>query len=168
VFDRSVMSEQAKQQLDAYRKGATTNGAHAKRLATTLAGHKVPAMEVVLDAEVAAGHCRRVNEPAVGPGGGATVQPTYYFTDGSVVRLKPSGDARNNWRPSYSLEVKNVGVPASAATEQPDIAFKVDNRGRPVPKDGKEIANPYDNGKYPWQRNRFHMLIILAGHQLAP
>lgn len=74
----------------------------------------------------------------------------------------PGSTAKND-----VVEVKNIGVPTTAATEQPDIAFKVDNRGRAVPKDGKEIANPYSSGKYPWQRDRFHKLIINAGHQLA-
>jgi len=52
-------------------------------------------------------------------------------------------------------------------TEQADIAFKVDSRGRAVPKSGEEIANPYISGKYLWQRDRFNKMIIFAGHQLA-
>jgi hypothetical protein len=171
VFDRSQMSEEAKQQLDAYRKGGSTGGlkegAHAKRLATALPGNTVPAMEGMLDAEVAAGHCKRANEPQPGPTRVPQIQPTYYFHEGSVVRLKPQGDAYNNWQPSFSVEVKNVGVSASAASEQPDIAFKLDNRGRAVPKSPNEIANPYSSGKNVWQRNRFENFITYAGHQLA-
>lgn len=168
VFDRPQMSEGAKRQLDAYRNGGSKDGAHAKRLATALPGNTIPVMEGMLDAEVAAGNCRRADEPTLGPAGIPQLQPTYYFNDGSVIRLKPQGDQHNQWRPSFSVEVKNVGVPAAAATKQPDIAFKVDSRGRAVPKSDKEIANPYGSGKYPWQRNRFDKLIIYAGHQLAP
>lgn len=171
VFDRSQMSEPAKQQLDAYRngsaKGELKDGAHAKRLSTELSGKPASAMERNLDTEVAAGNCRRDNEPTVGPGGAPQLQPTYYFSDGSVIRIKPQGDKFNNWQPSFSVEVKNAGVPATAATEQPDIAFKVDARGRAVPKNEKEIANPYASGKYPWQRNRFDKLVIDAGHRPA-
>jgi hypothetical protein len=172
VFERSQMSDPAKQQLDAYRSGAAkggpTEGAHAQRLATRLPGNTVPAMESMLDAEAAAGTCRRDNERTRGRGGSVQIQPTYYFNDGSVIRLKPEGDGYNGWKPSFSIEVKNSGVPAAATTEQPDIAFKVDARGRAVPKDAKEIANPYGNGKYTWQRDRFDDLIIYAGHQLVP
>jgi hypothetical protein len=167
VFDRAQMSEEAKQQLDTHRSGGSKEGVHAKRLATALPGNTTRAMEAMLDAEVIAGNCRREDEAQLGPAGTTQVQPTYYFNDGSVIRLKPKGDARNNWRSSFSVEVKNVGVSAAMNTEQRDIAFKVDSRGRPVPKDGTEIANPYRSGKYIWQRNRFQQLIIYAGHQLT-
>ena len=171
VFDRSQMSEHAKRQLDAYRKGGATGGvkegAHAQRLSTALSGKTVPVMEGMLDAEVAAGNCRRDDEPTVGRAGATQVQRTYYFNDGSVIRVKPEGDRFNNWQPSFSVEVKNAGVQPAAKTEQPDIAFKVDARGRAVPKDTKEIANPYSSGKHTWQRNRFDKLIIDAGHRLA-
>lgn len=47
------------------------------------------------------------------------------------------------------------------------IAFKLDDRGRPVPKDREHIANPYIDGKFRYQRDVYSQHVLDAGHRLT-
>ncbi|MGE3459674.1 MAG: hypothetical protein AB7O24_31465, partial [Kofleriaceae bacterium] len=167
VFERSAMSEDAKTQLDAYRKGTGRDGGAARRQSTALAGKTFAEMQAILDPDVTAGAAARATEQIKGPPpAGVQTQIAYYYQDGSVIRLKPSGDEFNGWKPSYSIEVKNVHAPPGPS-DPTMIAFKVDDRGRAVPKDPDQIANPYVDGKYVDQRDAYDQHVLDAGHRLA-
>jgi len=60
------------------------------------------------------------------------------------------------------------------ATRLPDpdvpqggVAFKVDKHGRPVPKGGFEILNPYERGRYQHQHGVFEQAVLNESHQEA-
>jgi hypothetical protein len=124
-------------------------------------------MELVLDPAVKSGTTAKTPEQIKGPPpSGKQTQFAYYFADGSVIRLKPSGDEFNGWRPSFSVELKAAGVPGGAS-EPSMIAFKVDQLGRAVPKGPDDIANPYVDGKFVGQRFVYSQHVLNAGHRLA-
>src|SRR6185295_17882210 len=97
----------------AYDAGA--QGGHAKALSPDLAGKTMPEIEAILDADAAANNCvKRVDTSAGKP------MSSYQYRDGTLVRLKPRGDAHES-EPMYSVEVnKHPGTPAST---QDDVAF---------------------------------------------
>ncbi|MGE3458685.1 MAG: DUF4157 domain-containing protein [Kofleriaceae bacterium] len=167
VFERSAMSEDAKAQLDAYRKGTGRDGGAARRQSTALAGKTFAEMQAILDPDVTSGAAARATEQIKGPPPtGAQTQIAYYYQDGSVIRLKPQGDEFNGWQPSYSVEVKTAHAPPGPS-DPTMIAFKVDDRGRAVPKDPDQIANPYVDGKYVDQHDAYDQHVLDAGHRLA-
>ncbi len=168
VFDRSAMSQDAKAQLDAYRQGTAREGAAARRYSSALSGRMAHAeMEGILAPAVQTGTAVRTTEVIKGPPPtGTQMQIAYYFTDGSVIRLKPRGDEFNRWRPSYSVEVKHAG--AAAGPSNPSmIAFKLDELGRAVPKDPDQIANPYVDGRFLEQRSVYDQHVLNSGHRIS-
>jgi hypothetical protein len=121
-------------------------------------------IEAAMDAEAGAGRCTRTPDPLQLPDGTTKPQVVYEYPDGTLVRVKPQGDAFTN-DPMYSVEVENTGV--THATGQQDVAFKVDAEGRPVPKGPDDIANPYDRWRNPAQWNAYQNEVLGAGHQQA-
>jgi hypothetical protein len=78
--------------------------------------------------------------------------------DGSVVRLKPAGDDRRA-RPTVSGEIKLN--PHAADTDQSGIAFKLDGRGRPLPKSRHQLGvRPRDGA----QADTLEKAAMDAGH----
>lgn len=89
-----------------------------------------------MDAEVTAGRATRRDVRLADP---AQLMSIWETSDGGVVRLKPVGDEH---RPGPTLSVEMKTNPAKPDRDPADIAFKLDERGRPVPKNPYELQNP--------------------------
>jgi hypothetical protein len=115
-------------------------GDAARQLAPQLAGKSPAEAKAFLEGEVAQGRATRgpgetVNDPSRKP------QYSYYYPDGTLVRVKPQGDA--NYGPGTNIEVLKTGVTVS--TSQDTVAFKVDAGGQARPKGPSDLKNPYQN-----------------------
>ncbi|MEH1868674.1 MAG: DUF4157 domain-containing protein [Nostoc sp.] len=141
-----------------------TRGGNAKSLSPRLAGRTVAEMIEILDADAAAGRCDKstTNLP-MGKGQPPKPQVSYQYPDGTLVRVKPNGDAFGN-DPKYSVEVTNTTQPA---TGQEDIAFKVSTDGKPVPKGPNDINNPYNKATNSEQFTAYQDVVLEAGHLTA-
>ena len=107
--------------------------------------------------EVAAGRAVETPRPLSDPPQTMTV---WELTDGSVVRLKPKGDGFRKG-PTVSGEIKlNPSIPDSAA-QIGGIAFKLDNQGRPIPKDTGQLRAL---SKHHEQARRIERMSMDAGH----
>jgi hypothetical protein len=149
------LSEADKRALVDYQSGK--KGGAAERLSPDLNGKPLADVLATLDAEVSAGHATKVETTL--PNG--KPQSVYQFPDGTIIRVKPSGDAFVA-DPSYSVEVTTDGV--VNPTGQEGIAFKIGPDGKPVPKGPDTVPNPYDKGKNKTQFEAFFERIINAGH----
>jgi hypothetical protein len=140
---------------------AGTQGQNAKAVSLRLAGKTVAEMQAILDAEAAAGKCGPAVASTLGNG---KPQVSYLYNDGTLVRLKPLGDAFGD-DPTYSVEVtKQPGGPAG---DQGDVAFKVGADGKPVPKGPSDVNNPYDKGTNPDQNKAYETEVMEQGHLKA-
>lgn len=143
---------------EAYEAGET--GAKSKYYAKALGGKKGSEMATMLDAdaEVVAGRATRTD----GVLGEGKPQWMWVFADGSVIRVKPEGDAFKDV-PMFAVEVQN----GSGAGGQAGIAFKVDDAANPVPKGPGNMSNPYHRGNHGSQHGAFFDCLIDAGHRQA-
>ena len=139
---------------------AGTQGQAAKTLSPQLAGKTVPEMEQLLEADVAAGKSTRLPDSVTA----GKPQQSWQYPDGTLVRVKPKGDAFGD-DPTYSIEVnKQKGGPSA---NQDDVAFKVGEDGKPVPKGPGDIDNPYAKGINPAQHKAYEQQVIAEGHLMA-
>ncbi|MCA9549938.1 MAG: hypothetical protein KC933_07880 [Myxococcales bacterium] len=136
VFDRAIMDPRARAVLEAFERGQI--GAGAKAWAVRLAGKSERQVRALMKLEVQAG---RATERAVAlTAPKAQTMSVWEMPDGTVVRVKPLGDA-GRAGPTLSVEVKvDPGIPDA---NQSGIAFKLDARGRPVPKNMNEANQPF-------------------------
>lgn len=125
-------------------------------------------MEIMLDAELAASGGSKTPQQIRDPLDPMVhqIQQVYEFNDGSLIRLKPRGDDHNPGTPMFSIEVKQV-PPSDAIRGQGGVAFKVNERGQPVPKGGIEILNPYERKRYEHQHDVFEQTVLNESHQEA-
>jgi hypothetical protein len=121
-------------------------------------------METVLDAEVSAARATKKTQPLIDPTDPMKVktqdQLVYDFADGTLIRVKPKGDKLNPGKVMYSVEVKS----ATPGKGQDGVAFKVDGRGRAVPKNADELKNPYSPSN-PIQWKAFQERVMTSGHR---
>jgi hypothetical protein len=166
VFDLTKLAPDAKLQLAAFQAGA--RGASAQRLSPQLEGQPVAEQVRLLDAEVAAGHATRTTEPLTDPTtpGAMQDQRVYAFADGALIRIKPKGDKFSPGEAMFSVEVKKA-PPSDALPAQQGVAFKVDARGRAIPKGPFEVKNPYHPGTQAQQHRAFEQAVMDAGHRKA-
>ncbi|MCC7384670.1 MAG: hypothetical protein IT384_22670 [Deltaproteobacteria bacterium] len=125
-FDLAALDEITKARIFGFRAGLV--GQVARVLAQRLDGLAEKDLLDVMATEVADGRAT-VRQNASGL--------VWEFADGTVIRYKPRGD-RFRPGPTYSVEVKKNPTMPDADLE--GIAFKVDPKGRAVPKNAKEIA----------------------------
>ncbi len=167
AFDTAQLDAAAQAQLQAYRAGTT--GMSARRLAPSLNGLGRKAFLTKMAAEVRAQNCTVTYGPAPAPSGSTQKMVVYEFNDGTVVRYKPQGDRfQPAPGPMFSIEVKKN--PAGPIRDQHDIAFKVDEKGEPVPKGPDDVSNPYPSSspkgtKHAEQHLIFLEMIMGSGHR---
>jgi hypothetical protein len=166
VFDTSKLPRDAQTQLARFRAGQS--GGTAASMGPKLAGTDMATMETILDAELATTGGSKTPQRIRDPLNPAVpqIQQVYQFNDGTLIRLKPRGDDHNPGTPMFSIEVKQV-PPSDALVGQGGVAFKVDKHGRPVPKGGFEILNPYERGQYQHQHEVFEQAVLNESHQEA-
>ncbi|MCC7384671.1 MAG: hypothetical protein IT384_22675 [Deltaproteobacteria bacterium] len=83
------------------------------------------------------------------------------YADGTVVRFRPHGDDYHP-KPFFTIEVKRD---TEAPYSGPDsAAFRVDAQGRPVPRNGREIAVPSDLSG-PIERRIFIQYLLRTGER---
>jgi hypothetical protein len=163
--DRANGNAFAESELDAPTKAAKTAyeagtmGQAARSMSPQLAEKTMPEMEAMLEADVATG---KSTKP---PGEQTTAKNkpmrSYLYPDGTLVRLKPEGDAFGS-EPKYSVEVtKQVGGPAA---NQDDIAFKVGADGVPTPKGPEDLNVPWDKTQNPAQYKAYVDEALKYGH----
>lgn len=112
--------------------------------------------------EVKSGKCNQKPVPINGPP--PQTMTVYEYPDGTVVRHKPLGDSKRPGE-TYSIEVKKD--PSMPDLGKDDAAFKVDPRGKAVPKNPHEAKNPYPRGSV--QFEEFMNALMNAGHHsLSP
>jgi hypothetical protein len=146
-----------------YNQG--TRGGNAKSLSPRLAGRPVAEIIDILDTDVTAGRCTKSTSNLPMPNGQPPKpQIGYQYPDGTLVRVKPNGDAFSN-NPMYSVEVTNNT--SGPVTGQDDIAFKVGTDGKAVPKGPNDVNNPYNKGTNAEQHNAYLEEVIQAGHLTA-
>ncbi len=151
------LDPQAKGQLAAYQSGAALE---VRRLATTLPGKSEKEFLDIMAKEVAEG---RVGQPRSIPITGPPAQhmQMWEYPDGSEIRFKPLGDA-DRAGPTFSIEVKkNPTVPDVA---QDTAAFKIDQHGRAVPKNDRELLNPYTKATNRDQFEAFEEAVLKPVH----
>lgn len=151
----------------AYRAGET--GTSARDLSRRLTGRSHDEIRELLDGDVVAGKCTVADDTFRAKGGMELPQRVYQYPDGTVVRLKPQGDGFGPTRrappdahPKYSVEVQNLD--AQRVAGQDDIAFKLDQQGRPVPKGPSDVDNPYNRHTNREQYEAYEDAFIEAGH----
>lgn len=150
----SGLDGDAQSAMDKYNKDDAERGGVAKRLATALNGKDADTMESLVDAE--AGGTREdstlgCNKPQI----------AWNFPDGSLVRVKPEGD---NFGDDAMFCVEVLKDNAAGQAGQDDVAFKIDDQARAVPKGPGDIDNPYANKHKP-QQDAFAKVMIEAGHR---
>jgi hypothetical protein len=146
--------------------GAGARGATGRSLAPILRGKTLDEMETILAARGGIrSPAQRGATNIVAQGPYAYPQIEYLFTDGTLVRLKPTGGVYGEG-PMYSVEVQHRATSAHVTNPQDNIAFKIDPDGRPVPKGESDIKNPYskDQGV---QRTAYKDEMIAHGHLAA-
>jgi hypothetical protein len=162
VFDKSKASSDTLNQLGEFDLGTAAES--AKRLSPQLEGKTLTEMETVLDAEVSAARATKKTQPLIDPTDPMKVktqdQLVYDFADGTLIRVKPKGDKLNPGKVMYSVEVKS----ATPGKGQDGVAFKVDGRGRAVPKNADELKNPYSPSN-PIQWKAFQERVMTSGHR---
>lgn len=150
----SALDSDSKDAVDAYEAGTT--GAKAKHYATALNGKSADQMASLLDSDETGTR----SDSSLGNG---KPQWSWSFTDDSLVRVKPDGDAFGD-EPMFCVEVLKANTSASG---QDAVAFKTDNAGKAVPKGPGDVANPYDQGKHKPQFEAYQGVMIRAGHRQA-
>src|SRR4028119_1911831 len=134
-----------------YARGA--QGGNAKSFSPRFAGRTVAEIIDILDTDVPSGRCTKSPSDLQMPNGQPPKpQIGYQYPDGTLVRVKPNGDAFLN-NPMYSVEVTNNT--SGPVTGQEDIAFKVGTDGKAVPKGPNDVNNPYKIGTNPEQYNTY-------------
>ncbi len=161
AFDPTKLAPDVAAQLA--RQQNTVLDAH--RLAPKLCGKTDAEFLSLMAEEVSTG---RVSAPRSLSIGGPPPQPMtmWEYPDGTVVRYKPLGD---NYRttPAFSIEVKKN--PALPDTSPDSAAFKMDAQGHPIPKNDRQILNPYPSSSHQPQFLAFEDTILrLAHHGLEP
>lgn len=135
----------------------------AKRLSVELSGKTIDEMESLLQK---AGGTRSPSQRGtfgtVKEGQNSYPQASYNFSDGTLVRIKPQGDIRNDVQSMYSVEMESASA-ASGARPQDGVAFKMDSAGEPVPKGPDDVKNPYST-QQPEQRKAYDQEMIRLGH----
>jgi hypothetical protein len=143
-----------------------TRGAMAKKLTVQLPSKTVEEMEALLQKS---GGVRHPTTPGtfdtVSEGQISYPQASYIFPDGTLVRIKPSGDVRNGVKPMYSIEMQTK-APSIGGSPQDNVAFKLDPAGNPVPKGTPDLNNPY-TPLQPTQRTAYRDEILRLGHRFA-
>jgi hypothetical protein len=146
-----------------YNQG--TRGGNAKSLSPRFAGRTIGEIIDILDRDVTSGRCTKSTSNLLMPNGQPPKpQIGYQYPDGTLVRVKPKGDAYSN-NPMYSVEVTNSS--SGPVTGQGDIAFKVGIDGKAVPKGRNDVNNPYNKGTNAEQHNAYLEEVIKAGHITA-
>ncbi len=143
--------------LAAFNANPPTIGQNAKLLAVVLPTKTQADFIPYMDAQVAAGMCVRV---AVGGPGHRMVK--YEYPDGSEVRWKNYDDQRPP--PVYSVEVKHT--PANPDAGPADVAFKLDQQGRAVPKTPANMPHPFPPGSA--ERATYEDRCMMACHFSIP
>lgn len=122
-------------------------GGTAKELGPKLITMNEIEFEQFLDRDVKAGKCTMTPEHGVpSPMGGRQTMLKYEYPDGTMVRYKPEGDYKRVGIPTYSIEVKknpDRPDPGGMDAVHTDVAFKVDEKGRLVPRHPDYIIRPY-------------------------
>lgn len=161
AFDPTKLAPDVAAQLA--RQKNTVLDAH--RLAPKLSGKKDAEFLSLMAEEVSTG---RVPAPRSLSIGGPPPQPMtmWEYPDGTVVRYKPLGDSYRT-TPAFSIEVKKN--PALPDTSADSAAFKMDAQGHPIPKNDRQILNPYPISSHQSQFLAFEDTILrLAHHGLEP
>jgi len=142
-----------------------TRGGNAKSLSPRLAGHTLAEIIDILDTDVTAGRGTKSTSNLQMPNGKPPKpQIGYQYPDGTLVRVKPDGDAFLD-DPMYSVEVTNNT--SGPVTGQDDIAFKVGTDGKAVPKGPNDVNNPYNIRTNAEQYNTYGEEVLKAGHLTA-
>jgi hypothetical protein len=140
--------------LTRYQHDPPQTGQTAKTLAPVLATKTQADFLTHMDAEFNGNKCNRTTE--------ANGNRKYEYPDGTVVRYKavPTGLRPP---PTYSVEVKHT--PANPDHGPGDIAFKVDDQGRAVPKNPTDVKSPYANNP---ERAAYVDDVMDRGHRSIP
>ncbi len=159
AFDPAKLDAATQTQLADYAAGRT--GGTARRLAGELSGKSEAEFQRIMTEEVNQGRATMKSANISGPP--AQRMDIYEFADGTVVRYKPQGDTRRAG-PTYSIEVKKS--PALPDTGPGSAAFKVDAKGKPVPRGPEDLFNPFKDVD---QGREFRNTMMDLGHfQLVP
>ncbi|NYZ12577.1 hypothetical protein HL658_08450 [Azospirillum sp. RWY-5-1] len=164
-FNRNGMSAERRQRLDAWQAGGP-EGREASRLGRQLGEMRGEEVVRHMEREVASGRVREGAErqiPAATEGGQR--MRVWEYPDGTVIRYKPKGDSYRRG-PTHSVEVKiDRNVRDGDARDQ-GIAFKVDGKGRAVPRGPADIRIPdrLTGNEITEYQNR----IMDAGHMGTP
>jgi len=136
-----------KQVYNDFQADPPKTGATAKALGPKLSTMKEKEFTEFMDAEAAAGKCKAKAESLDSPVAvkGTQTMMKYEYPDGTMVRYKPDGDGVRVGKPTYSIEIKkDASLADRGGTEAiHDVAFKVDEKGRLVPKWPPTMNNPY-------------------------
>ncbi len=155
IFDRGAMSPVARARLQAFEAG--TVGQQAKAWAIRLGKATPRQIRALMDLEVAAGRATRRDVQLSIPK--PQVMSVWETPDGTVVRLKPSGDLQRRG-PTVSVELKiDSSIPDSGLV---GIALKVDGLGRAVPSSSHMLQDPFLSGGE--QSGAFTKYGMDAGH----
>lgn len=170
------LDKDTKQVYDDYNSNPPKIGGTAKELAPKLAKMNEKEFTEFMDKEVKAGKCTMTPEHGVpSPLGGYQnirshqTMLKYEYPDGTMVRYKPEGDFIRVGQPTYSIEVKKFPLkvdPGGSNSVHTDVAFKVDERARLVPKHPQYLNNPYMEGTEEYKMYTNTMMDF--GHKTLP
>lgn len=164
-FNRNGMPAERRQRLEAWEAGGP-DGREAARLGRELGGRRGEEVVRHMEREVASGRVREGAERTIAAAteGGQRMR-VWEYPDGTVIRYKPKGDSYRRG-PTHSVEVKiDRNVRDGDARDQ-GIAFKVDGKGRAVPRGPADIRIPdrLTGNEITEYQNR----IMDAGHMGTP
>jgi len=145
-------------------------GAEAKALGPKLSTMKEDEFIEFMDAEVATGKPTSKVEivDSFAPGKEKQNMMKYEYPDGTMVRYKPDGDLIRKGKPTYSIEIKKDASLADRGGVEAihDVAFKVDEKGRLVPKWPPTTNNPY--GSSSTLSKNYTNAMMATGHKILP
>jgi len=159
-----------KQVYNDFQADPPKTGATAQTLGPKLSTMKEKEFTEFMDAEAAAGKCTSKVEivDSFAPGKEKQNMMKYEYPDGTMVRYKPDGDLIRKGKPTYSIEIKkDASLADRGGTEAiHDVAFKVDEKGRLVPKWPHTMNDPYAPGST--LSKNYTNAMMATGHKILP
>ena len=159
---KPTASAETLETLKKFSKNPPEIGGTARAMAPALVGLRKAEVLAKMQREFTDRKCTRV-EKRIGSPRGVRERQTmvkYEYPDGTLVRFKPHGDAFSGGKATYSVEVKND--PTRPDRAPGDVAFKVDENGKAVPKGPDDLKV---EGATERARSAYTTRAMQAGHK---